>query len=279
MKKLLSTVLMTLGLIALVGCAEDEISSSINESAMTVDSENKNTAARSASAGANQAIASDSVPRSATQNGFDAWVNKHKNLFGIQNRLATRNTIIDISSTVCPDGGSATYVVETNSSGTTGTFDVTYNNCQDSWGGETTTINGTASWTVEESGAFSYEYDLTTTADGQTWTIQGTLQCDASFNCSYTEDFSADGVDYRLANVEISGGFGSGYNASFRIYHEELGYIDVAGENLVLCDNGNFQSGTISVTDSTNSDALLIAFVSCSQMTVTFNGNAETVSQ
>lgn len=270
MTKRFLNLLLAACFVTLVGCAEE----GINESALTVDAENKNEVASFASLGAERSISDSAAPGRAL-------VSRSIDSMGTVQRLLSRNsTTVDLSSDVCPDGGSAIYEIDASQSGNSGTVTIVYSNCADSFGDFTSVTNGTADFTFAEDGATTIRYDITTTYDGETFTISGTYACDANFNCTYETEFSADGVDYRISNVSTSYSVGDdSWDVSARIYHEELGYVEITGSDLVECENGGFSSGTISVTDDTNSTVMTITYVSCTEMTVTFNNVSETVAQ
>jgi len=249
-------------------------------SAATVDGENKTEVAQSAKIGSEKAIESSAAPRSLvmfSQNENLAYNLMKDTVSFVSHGAMTRDTV-DLSEYVCPDGGTAVYETSGQSS-QYGSFTVVYTNCTYSYGSETTVIDGTATWTTNEDGSFSYEYNLTTTYAGETTTITGTYSCDSEFNCSYQDNFVEGGTSHSISNVSVSGNNSSGFNVSARVSHEDYGYIDIEATGLILCSGGGFESGNISVTDSSGSIVLQIDFVSCSEMTVTFDGVAETVPQ
>lgn len=249
-------------------------------SAATVNGENKTEVANTAKIGSEKAIEGSAAPRSMARsmNSESLSYVLMKDTVSFVNRGAMARDTIDLSASVCPGGGSAVYET-TGQSSQYGSFTVVYDNCEYSYGSETTVVDGTATWTVNEDGSFSYEYDLTTTYAGETTSITGTYSCDAEFNCSYQDNFVEGGTSYSVSNVSVSGDNSSGFSVSARVSHEDYGYIDIQGTGLKLCSGGGFSTGTISVTDSSGSSVLQIDFVSCTEMTVTFDGVAETVSQ
>jgi len=278
----------------IAGCAGSEDSGSLDSSAtavsgevkstdaITVGGENKSTVAKTSSIGADKAIQSDTAPRFLTQHGVRSMLDGTRAHITERVERGLNRTVqtVDLSSTVCSAGGSASYEIDTGNVGSqSGTYTITYSNCASSFGGVTTTIDGTAEYTFSEDGSFTYSYDMTTTYDGETFTLSGTMTCDSSLDCTYEEDFSTNGVNYRVSNVSVSGNSSSGFDVTARVYHEELGYVDIEGDNLITCDSSGFSSGTITVTDSSSAVVITISFVSCTEMTVTFNGSSETVAQ
>lgn len=266
------------------GDSNDDSAYSGNKSAATVDDSNKSDMAASSSIGAEKAIEASSVPGRMlgnTSKGPIEYLLEQSTLF-IKSESQLRQSsraVVDLSASVCNAGGSASYTYDDNNTTGYGTFTINYNNCQYSYGGETSSVNGSAIWTSNEDGSFSYEYDLTTTYGSETYTVTATYECDAEFNCSYVDDFSHNGVSYQIADFSVSGNASTGFDVVATVYHETYGYIEIQGVDLVMCSGGGFSSGTITVEDSTNSDVLTITYVSCSEMTVTFNGVSSTVDQ
>lgn len=273
-------VLVMFSAFVLAACGGGGSGGGGSTSAATVDGDNKTEVANTAKIGSEKAIEGSAAPRSLarTMNSESLSYVLMKDTVSFVNRGAMARDTVDLSSTVCPDGGSAIYET-TGQSSQYGSFTVVYDDCVYSYGSESTTIDGTATWTTNEDGSFSYEYDLMTTYAGETTTITGTYSCDAEFNCSYEDNFVEGGTSYSVSNVSVSGNNSSGFSVSARVSHEDYGYIDIEATGLILCSGGGFEAGTISVTDSSGSSVLQIDFVSCTEMTVTFDGVAETVSQ
>lgn len=250
-------------------------------SATTVDGSNKTEVARTARVGSEKAIEGSAAPKTlaSSMSGGDLSFALMKDTVSYFDQGAMSRDIVDLSASVCPDGGSAVYETTGEQNSQYGFFTVVYDNCSYSYGSETTLIDGTATWTFNEDNSFSYEYDLTTTYAGETTTITGTYSCNAEGSCSYEDNFVEGGTSYSVSNVLVSGNNSSGFSVSARVSHEDYGYIDIQGTGLVLCSGGGFSAGNISVTDSSGSVVLQINFVSCTEMTVTYEGVAETVSQ
>ena len=181
---------------------------------------------------------------------------------------------VDYSS-FCDGGGAAT-LVWPDQQQESGTGNFTYTDCM--VGG--ITINGVAVFTwANNFEEFTYEFDLTYSDGINDHELDGAMECTAS-GCTYFEDFSSDGVDYRVSDVSVSGDNLSGYDIVATIYVGDLGYVTITAENIVICDNGNIESGTVYVTDSTDAVVLQIDFPGdCATMTVTYNGVASTVTQ
>lgn len=268
--------------IVLVGCGGesgggDDAGSgySGNESAATVSESNKSAIATTASVGAEKAIdievGTDVSPFSLVRDTSRALSQELRS-------LSPRVTGSGTYSEYC-DSGSISYSYDIDNSGY-GTYEYSYNNCTISSGSYTFTYNGDMVWEYYSNGSSWYEYDFTYSYNGQTYTITSTASCDASYNCTFEENFSSEGVEYRVTDVSVSYSSGSGtYDVAATVYHENFGYIEIVGEDLAICSDGNFSSGTITVTDSTNSTVLTVVYNSCTSMTITYNSVAETVSQ
>jgi len=282
LKKWLWVVLASATLVACSGGGDSGGGSGEPESA-TVDSNNKNDMAKASSLGANAAVDSQAAPGAKTyvgssEPGILGLLNTTFAPFNPESRDLNSRAETDVPG-LC-SSGSATYDTSGFNQSGHGTVTVTYNSCTYAYGTNSVTVDGTASWTISSDNGFSYDYNITITRNGTTTTVTGTYSCDSNFNCTYSDSFSSGGVNYEISNVSISGSVGSGYDLSFRVVHEDYGYIDVQGSDLVQCDSGSgFASGTITVTDSSGSSALTVSFVSCSEMTVTFEGSSETVDQ
>lgn len=166
---------------------------------------------------------------------------------------------ISSSATTLPQNGSGT---------------VTFNNCSD-FPGEL--LNGTIefSWTGYSDGAgftsYTSTFDVEYTADGVTETYVGTATC-TNFSCDFSDDYSVGGVEYRLEDVQVTEVSSGVYDVSFRVYHEDHGYVDVVADDITFDDaTGNICSGTVTISDS-GGDALFVDFgdsSSCTDFTVT----------
>ncbi|AJQ94023.1 hypothetical protein [Gynuella sunshinyii] len=184
----------------------------------------------------------------------------------------------DMSAEIC-DSGSA--VANGQGDENSGDFTITFTNCAIDVGDGTTAVyNGVAHSVYSSDGSFTISYqNFTIRYNGTTSSLNMTFSCDSNSNCTSYNDFSEDGVTYRVSDASVYGDSSSGWNVSARVYHENYGYINIQASNLIMCNSGGFSSGSISVTDSTNTEVISIVFDSCSSMTVSYNGNSETVSQ
>jgi len=174
-------------------------------------------------------------------------------------------------------------VFESNATGTD--FTINYRDFCEGSAGERVVFNGTFDY--EEKGDFSfYRYrNFVVRSNGETQRIDNlTIKCSTStgfgIGCEVISDFAGtNGRTYRISNATFSGSAESGYDVEARVFDGDHGYIDIVATGLIPCESGGFSSGSIVVTDSSDSEVLEITFVSCSEMTVTFNGNAETIAQ
>lgn len=265
------------GAFLIAGCGSDSSGGgggNNNNSEAEVDDSNKTEIATAASVGARRAIQGNSAPTvfSSTREKLEEATNADT---GRQMSRAQ----IDLG--ICTSGN-AYYTTDGNQSSQFGTFSVVYNNCQygETGGLGSAVVDGTASWTYNQNGSYSYEYDITTNYSGETTRLTGTYSCDENFNCSYEDDFTENGTSYQVSNASVQGNNSSGYAVSAEVSYDNAGSIDISGSGLVLCNDGeSFQSGSIEVKNGSGQTVLSVQFNSCTEMTVTFNGVAETVSQ
>lgn len=272
--------------VILVGCSggDDEGGGdsgySGNTSAATVDDSNKGTAATAASVGATKAIdietGSDASPFSASRDALNDLADR----MAVQSRaMSSRATGSGtFGSEYCNGGGSISYSFDLDNSGY-GYYEYSYNNCSLSYGSFTFNYDGDMYYELKSDGSFYYEYDLTYTYDGETYTLNATARCDSSYNCTYEDNFTSGGVSYRVTNVSVSGSNSFGYSVDATVYHEDLGYVEIESTGLITCSSGGFSSGNIQVTDSTGSVVMEVDFNNdCSTATVTYQSVGTTVS-
>jgi hypothetical protein len=206
-------------------------------------------------------------------------------------------------------GGSATSTyTDTNFSstfnnfcenGTTinGTISGSYTATTDSWTSNNITISVEGS-TITFSGSGTCSY--TDTAEVETETCADNIQITengitnnysfsetciytvstGAYDCTETEYLQADnGQTYQVDDSYVSGNNTNGWYASGTFYDPAHGSVDFYASNIQYCQNGNIESGTITITDDSD-NTLLVTFVSCSEMTISLdNGTAETVAQ
>ncbi len=268
--------------ILITGCAKEEGSSSgsggasFTNTSVTVDAGNKNVVAKATSIASAQAIKGDSAP------GARALLDQSKFAFLTKPRTLGQTRAIqteDVSDYLCLSGGSAVYQYDTdNFTQDRYSFSYVYDQCNYTFGDYSVVTDGTGSLEYDN-GITTTEFNLTITTNDETYTMSGTWTCSDMLDCTFDEEFSVEGVDYQVSNVEVSGNTSSGFNISGRINHSDLGYVDFVATGLVQCTDGGFESGNIVITDSTSSEVVSITFVSCTEMTITFNNVSETVAQ
>jgi hypothetical protein len=161
---------------------------------------------------------------------------------------------------------------------------IDYNNISITFGGEAFTMSGSSSCTMTSTTETCNE-NIQVTQNGVVNTVSYTETCvldsdgDSTFDCTENEYFIGDsGNTYQVDDSEISGSDTFGWDVSGTFYDPTYGYLEFAAVDLMICDNGNFESGSITLTDDSNS-TLLITFISCTEMTVSLDGTAETIAQ
>lgn len=168
-----------------------------------------------------------------------------------------------------PCGGNAT--VETSQDANTSR--VQYNNfCSDGY-----VIDGYYQFVFSENSSnFTSEYDYTVTGNGETYSFSGSC----NQNVCTDNYVGSNGQTYRTQDVSVSGDGSSGYSVSARVYSGDLGYVDYEATGLVECDapDYGFQSGSITITDSTGSEVVSVSFSDCNSYTVMYKGNSYTVN-
>lgn len=236
--------------------------------AAVISSENEQQIAVASTVGAKKAVANDEAQSDFSGAGGvysnQQSLNAANDLVSSTYKLFTLPTAVDASE-ICTGGGTASYTGNQTKS------TITYNSCVI----DGSTASGTAVVTNSSDGSFKIEYkNFTITTEGITQTLNATISCDASFNCSIFSDFEENGRSYRIENSSVSGSSSTGYNVEARVYDEEYGYVEISSTGLVFdCSNGNPSTGTIEVTDGEGNTAS-IEFVSCTEFTVTVDGSA-----
>lgn len=105
---------------------------------------------------------------------------------------------------------------------------------------------------------------------------RGSIVCeDYFFSCEASEDFTAaDGTEFRIENAEYSYNSTLGsYDLSATVYHEDYGNVDISATNMNFCivDDEEIypESGTIEITDVTESVVMTLDFTGCNEYTLT----------
>jgi hypothetical protein len=180
-------------------------------------------------------------------------------------------------SEITVDGSMSGKETETSSS-------IQYNNITISFGDEVFTMSGSSSCTTTSTSETCNE-NIQVTQGGVVSTISFTETCTfdsdgfSNYDCTENEYFTGDsGNTYQVDDSQVSGNDSNGWNVSGTFYDPTYGSLEFTAVDLMICDNGNFESGTITLTDDSNS-TLLITFISCTEMTVSLDGTAETIAQ
>lgn len=143
------------------------------------------------------------------------------------------------------------------------------------------TIDGAADITFSSnSEAYTALFDFTINFEGDDYVNQGELSCDGGTPnvCDYTLNFTGtDSVVYKISNVEVSTDGSSGINVSAQIYEQNQGYVNFTSSNLTQCPEGGFDSGTISLEDTSGPGAVTVTFSACGDYLVEF-GSENTMS-
>jgi hypothetical protein len=283
------TSLIVAGTLLLSGCGgssgdSDDIPAGPSytgpQTSATVDTDNQQEVAVASRDGTLQAITQDSgsdlpVGISLSADQRVALVNQLTLELAQSGQLPT-----GVTQTIDGDcGGSAD--VTSNSAGTSGQTDFD-NFCTDDFDGQTI-VNGRVDFTLTETSFTAVYRNVTITTEGETFTLNMTVDCDTSddnYECTYSSDFTgSDGRVYRAANVIVSGDNDFGYDIYARVYDPDHGYVDIEAFGITVCSGGGIGSGTILVTDSTGTEVLDIDFSSCDAMSVTFNDVSEVYDQ
>lgn len=195
-----------------------------------------------------------------------------------------RNTGSGDYSSFCNGGGSASFEYTSSQDGTSGEYTYIYNNCTYTFDGYSITYDGTMYWEFDSDAEYwLWEYDIDITSNYmESYSLNASYECTGGQmleNCTVSENFSNNGVSYRVTNVSYSS-TGSQYDFTARIYHESYGYVDIEATGLVLCDDGGFSSGSIVVTDSTSNEVLSLTYSGCSDpVVVEYQGSTYNVDQ
>lgn len=129
-----------------------------------------------------------------------------------------------------------------------------------------------------QTSAFEYSLDITMTVDGEKIRLVESESCDAQFNCTSTATFTVNGETYEAENVTYESTV-SGSHVTARVYDADEGYFEMEAKDITYCDNGNIESGNITLSDGDESRVDITFDGDCQNMTVTIDAVAETVAQ
>lgn len=146
--------------------------------------------------------------------------------------------------------------------------------------------SGTCTYTeTEDTETETCTQNIKVTANGITNSASFTEVCVSSYSPSYQETCTeteyikaANGLTYQVEDSEVNGNNTYGWDVEGTFYDPTHGSIDFEASDILYCDNGNIESGSISLTDESN-NTLAVEFTNCEEMTITFNGSATTVNQ
>jgi len=97
-------------------------------------------------------------------------------------------------------------------------------------------------------------------------------------DCTETLIFSdSNDEEYRTEDVVVSGDNQNGYDVDFEFIDEDGTAFSASFTDLTVCQNGNIGSGSGAIV--INEDELVIDFISCSEFTVTYNGETTALNQ
>ena len=213
--------------------------------------------------------------------------------FGPKESVSAAAKTEDISGYICYSG-SAIYdypeSLENNPPPNSGTTKITYSNCDMGSffvsGLSMMTWNGLEQYYDPDYDEYYYYpanftvyMNLTVTMYGDApVSITASVSCtDGGYTCTYTQAFSDSGVNYAISGISAYGDEIYGYNLYAQVYHQNYGYIYIDAMSLRYCDNGNIQSGSIEITDSTGLVVLTVTFSNCDDYTVTDSDGVATV--
>jgi hypothetical protein len=194
-------------------------------------------------------------------------------------------------------GGSQTYTVRTETTDNTVypitvDLDGTWSNYCIGQPSQNITLNGT--YDAHErldspgNGFSSLDYDVTYTANIPIFPLSGRIafsQDCTTVNtvrtCSRsTQHHATGGTLYTLSSgAAVTGNGSSGYGLIATLAASTGRTYAVSASGLTRCSNGNFQTGTIRLTDQNDSRVFSIAFANCTSASVTYLGNSWTTAQ
>jgi hypothetical protein len=194
-------------------------------------------------------------------------------------------------------GGSQTFTVRTETTDTTVypitvDLDGTWSNYCIGQPSQNITLNGT--YDAHErldspgNGFSSLGYDATYTANIPIFPVSGRIafhQDCTTVNtvrtCSRsTQHRTTGGTLYTLrSSASLTGSSSSGYGLLAALESSTGRTYAVSASGLTRCSNGNFQTGTIQLTDQTDNRVFSISFSNCASASVTYLGNSWTTAQ
>lgn len=267
--KKLSYLLIPAAVIILPACSSDDGGGSTGNATISVD--NAQSLAIAGTEGVKQAVNNDSINPFA-KTDTEAPLESHT--VSLARQLTQKPQLAEIPD-FCESGSvDQTF---TESSGT-----ITYNSCD--IGG--VIFNGTASITSSTAGSittFSITYSsFTVTYEDVTESVDLSITCTSDSNegtvsCTYNSTaLGIDGRTYSVSNTVVSGDNYSGYTISATVTDPDNGNITIttASPVMLTCSNGQPASGSITVSDGTNS--MLVTYIDCDSYSLEFDGSTTT---
>lgn len=247
------------------------------------------TTAREGTKAAIDSTAADSLtPRTASANVTDTVASISKRLAGIGSN-ATRSVAPrftdTIAGTCASNPGSATLSTPDSSTEYQGSATITYRHLclqNEAPDGGDLTVNGVVTMQWSETRISINYNNVTVSYGGQTQTLNMAMTCVGTNweSCTYTSDFTgSDGRTYRIEDFDVYGDDVYGYTVYATVYHPDHGYVEISGNNITLCDNGNIETGQIFVSDSAGPALQLNFNGDCETVTVTRDSLSETFPQ
>ncbi|WP_317931815.1 hypothetical protein [Halioxenophilus sp. WMMB6] len=105
----------------------------------------------------------------------------------------------------------------------------------------------------------------------------GVDNIDDDLDCTYTTYYQGTRGEYEATDIVVTGNNDSGYDISATVVDAQGNSFDAMFSGLTVCANGNIGSG--SGTINFNQGSIDLEYISCDEMVITFQGNAETVAQ
>jgi len=227
----------------------------------TVDADNADNLAIAATGGTGSAIASDAAPRPSPVMSF---LLDHSSQLAKSASIANRTANEPIPNVCNPGSADITY----NSDFTE--FVIIYDDCTLSNVTETIIADGRVEFTEFTDGSTLFRYiNFTVTYNGETYTLNQTIECDASYNCNFYSDYTGpDGRTYRVEGATVSSTGTDSYSVSATVYDPDYGYITInANVTYGGCAGGVPISGSITYTGASGSSGS-VTFNDCDSFTV-----------
>jgi len=235
--------------------------------AAVVSEDNKAQLAQASALGAKQVISNKSLPIAASSEQNLEAANQAVNKLMQLNALPSG---ADVSAELCTGGGSATG--EGNETKATFSFD----KCNV----DGIIMSGTGSITTKSDESMVIVYrNFTMTVGDESITINATINCDASLNCTISSDFVAvNGETYRINDTSFTGNGDTGYSINATVFDNELGSVSFTASGMLFnCENGYPSGGSLIMSDAQENE-ITVTFDSCDAYTVTLDGHAETLN-